>query len=397
VIRTIDEIDVSKQRVLTRVDFNVPLNDAGAITDDTRIRESLPTIDSITSRGGIAILMSHLGRPKGQPTPKYSLRPVGEYLASMRRRGRVLFADDCVGTEAQTVVGLAQPGDVVLLENLRFHDAEEKNDDAFASSLASLGTVYCNDAFGTAHRAHASTAGIASHFDTVCAGLLMQKELKWLGDALREPQRPLVSVMGGSKISGKIDVISALLDSCNSILIGGGMMFTFFKAMGYEVGSSLVEEDKLELAKQLIATAKEKGVELLLPTDTIIAEAFSNDAQHRTCSVTEIPQGWMGLDIGPETSEAFANRIVESGTVVWNGPMGVFEMSNFESGTRRVAEAMVLATKNGTITIVGGGDSAAAMAQFGFQTSVTHVSTGGGASLEFLEGRTLPGVEALNR
>jgi len=284
-----------------------------------------------------------------------------------------------------------------LLENLRFYKEEEANDDGFASSLATLGDVYCNDAFGTAHRAHASTAGVATNFDVVCAGLLMQKELQYLGDALRNPKRPLISVMGGSKISGKIDVISALLDSCDSILIGGGMMFTFLKALGKEVGSSIVEQDKLELAHSLLNTASAKGVDLVLPTDAHIADAFSNDANRRVCTVDEIPAGWMGLDIGPATAEHFSDVILSAGTVVWNGPMGVFEMSNFADGTRRVAQAMSVATQNGTVTIVGGGDSAAAITQFGLHKHVTHVSTGGGASLEFLEGRVLPGIAALDR
>jgi len=394
VIRSIADVAVSGKRVLTRVDFNVPQDDALAITDDTRIVESLPTIRSIIERGGIAVLMSHLGRPKGQHNAKYSLAPVADRLASLLAVP-VTMAPDCIGAETAAVVNAATPGSVVLLDNLRFHAEEEANDAAFAAELATNGDVYCNDAFGTAHRAHASTAGVASLFDVRCAGLLMQKELAYLGEALSAPKRPLVAVMGGSKISGKIDVIKSLLSKCDTILIGGGMMFTFLKARGVNVGSSLVEEDRIALAAELMNNAAEKGVRLVIPTDTVAASAFSNDAERATVSTNAIADGWMGLDIGPETISTFTAEILGAGTVVWNGPMGVFEMSNFEAGTRAIAEAMAAATSAGTITIVGGGDSAAAIAQFGLKHDVTHVSTGGGASLEFLEGKVLPGVEAL--
>jgi phosphoglycerate kinase len=398
VIRSIADIDVAGKRVLTRVDFNVPQDDAGAITDDIRITSALPTVKSIIDRGGIAILMSHLGRPKGERKMKYSLAPVAAHLTSLLgASATVHFATDCIGDAASSVVNAAKPGDVVLLENLRFYSEEEGNDADFCQKLASLGDVYCNDAFGTAHRAHASTAGVAHLFDTVCSGLLMQRELDYLGHALANPKRPLVSIMGGSKISGKIDVITSLMKSCDTILIGGGMMFTFLKAQGANVGSSLVEEDRLELAASILAKASANNVNLVLPTDTVVADAFNNDAQRKTVGTDQIEAGWMGLDIGPATIARYADIITSAGTVVWNGPMGVFEMSNFAAGTRAVADAMAAATANGAVTIVGGGDSAAAIAQFGKASHVSHVSTGGGASLEFLEGKTLPGVAALDR
>lgn len=396
-IRSITDVDVAGKRVLVRVDFNVPQDERGAITDDTRIVESLPTIMSIVDRGGVAVLMSHLGRPKGKPNPKYSLRPVAEHLAGiMRSRGvAVNFAPECIGPMAEEAVAQAPYGSIVLLENLRYHAEEEANDEGFCTSLAKLGDVYCNDAFGTAHRAHASTAGIASHFDVRCAGLLITKELEYLGSALADPKRPLVAIMGGSKISGKIDVINALLSSCDTILIGGGMMFTFLKAKGLGVGSSLVEEDKVELAGELVQRAEASGVRLLLPTDTVVTETFADTSEKQTVPVSAIPDGMMGLDIGPRTEALFTDAIRSAGTVVWNGPMGVFEFANFQSGTRAIADAMAAATSAGVITIVGGGDSAAAVTQFGHAKNVTHVSTGGGASLEFLEGKVLPGVIAL--
>ncbi len=396
-IQRIDAVDVAGKRVITRVDFNVPQDSTGAITDDTRMRESLPTIESIVGRGGIAILMSHLGRPKGAVVEKYSLRPVAEHLQTLLPQRRVIMANDCVGDDVERICASAQPGDIVLLENLRFHAEEEANDAAFSASLARLGDVYCNDAFGTAHRAHASTAGIAQHITTVCGGLLLDKELTYLGSALAAPKRPLVSVMGGSKISGKIDVITALMDSCDTILIGGGMMFTFLAAQGHPVGSSLVESEKLDVAREILRIASERNVDLVLPTDTVVASAFAQDAPSQIVATASIPDGWMGLDIGPETAERYAGTIRSSGTVVWNGPMGVFEFPAFAAGTHAIAEAMAQATTSGTITIVGGGDSAAAITQFGLASHVTHVSTGGGASLEFLEGKKLPGVVALDR
>ena len=396
-IRSIQDVDVAGKRVLTRVDFNVPQDEHGAITDDTRIVESLPTIMSIVDRGGVAILMSHLGRPKGERKMKYSLRPVAEHLAKllMARGVAVSFADDCVGEHALEAVNNAPFGSVVLLENLRFYPLEEANDPVFCQQLAELGNIYCNDAFGTAHRAHASTEGVAKFFPDRCAGFLIAKELEYLGGALATPKRPLVAIMGGSKISGKIDVITALMSSCDTILIGGGMMFTFLKAMGHNVGSSLVEADKIELAKEILARAASQGVNLMIPTDTFIASSFADTPDNHVVGVDAIPDGMMGLDIGPATQQAFADAIKTAGTVVWNGPMGVFEFSNFQSGTRVIANAMAEATRSGTITIVGGGDSAAAITQFGHAKNVTHVSTGGGASLEFLEGKQLPGVVAL--
>lgn len=395
-IRSINDVDVRGKKILTRVDFNVPQDEQRRITDDTRISESLPTIESIVSRGGIPVLMSHLGRPKGRRDEKYSLNPVAERLADLTHR-EVLFAPDCIGKEVEDLVRTAEPTQIILLENLRFHAEEEDNDPVFCKSLRGLGDVYCNDAFGTAHRAHSSTSGVAALFDTVCAGLLMLKELQYLGSALEKPQRPFVSILGGSKISGKIDVISSLLRKCDSILIGGGMMYTFLKAMGKEIGTSIVEEDRIEIAKTLLDTARTLGVNLAVPVDAVVADSFSNDAKTQMVDVDHIPSNWMGMDIGLSTVEMYTSLIANAGTVVWNGPMGVFEMPNFSHGTRAVANAMAEATRKGSITIVGGGDSAAAISQFGLSTSVTHVSTGGGASLEFLEGKTLPGVAALNK
>ncbi len=396
-IKSIQDVDVAGKRVLTRVDFNVPQDDHCAITDDTRIVESLPTIMSIVDRGGVAVLMSHLGRPKGERKMKYSLRPVAEHLAKLltARGVAVSFADDCIGEHALSAVNNAPFGSVVLLENLRFYAQEEANDSLFCQQLAELGNIYCNDAFGTAHRAHASTEGVAKFFPERCAGLLIAKELEYLGSALANPKRPLVAIMGGSKISGKIDVITALMSSCDTILIGGGMMFTFLKAMGHSVGSSLVEEDKVPLAKEILERAASQGVTLLIPTDTAVAASFADTPDHTVVLVDQIPDGMMGLDIGPATQRTFSDAIKTAGTVVWNGPMGVFEFANFQQGTRVVADAMAAATASGTITIVGGGDSAAAVTQFGHAKNVTHVSTGGGASLEFLEGKQLPGVVAL--
>lgn len=393
-IRSIENILVDGKRVLVRVDFNVPMDSSGSITDDTRMVAALPTLRAIVEGGGIAIVMSHLGRPKGKPDLRYSLRSVAEHLATLID-APVTFVPSCIGSEAEEAVRSAGSRSIILLENLRFHAEEEANDAAFAASLAKLGDIYCNDAFGTAHRAHASTAGIARHFSVRCCGFLMQKELDYLGSALESPKPPLVAVLGGSKISGKIDVIKVLLEKCQAILIGGGMMFTFLKAKGVDVGNSLVEADRLDLAAELLAQAERSGVQLLLPVDTIVADKFANDARTATVSVDHIPADMMGLDIGPRTSDLFAGIVRNAGTVLWNGPMGVFEMPSFESGTKSIAAAMAYATEAGAITVVGGGDSAAAIVQFGYHDSVTHVSTGGGASLEFLEGKVLPGVAAL--
>jgi phosphoglycerate kinase len=364
------------------------------ITDDTRIEASLPTIRGILERGASVILMSHLGRPKGKVNPAMSLRPVAERLSSLLARD-VRFANDCVGDEVRGVAEALQPGDVLLLENLRFHVEEEANDSAFARLLAELGDVYVNDAFGTAHRAHASTEGV-THFLSPClAGLLMEKEIDYLGKALGKPERPYVAILGGAKISGKIDVISNLMDNVDVLLIGGGMTYTFVKSQGMEIGSSLVEEDKLELAGQLIEMAKAKSKQLILPVDTIVAKTFANDTEFRTVGINEIPVDMMGLDVGPETILRFKRHILEAKTIFWNGPMGVFEMPNFANGTIAVAEALVEATKKGCITVIGGGDSAAAINQMGLESQVSHVSTGGGASLELLEGKVLPGLAAL--
>jgi phosphoglycerate kinase len=395
-IPSIDDLALSGRRALVRVDFNVPLDEAGNVTDDKRIAESLPTIRRIVESGGRAVLMSHLGRPKGERKEKYSLRPAAAKLSELLGRD-VKLAPDCIGAEVERMVAGMKDGDVVLLENLRFHKEEEANDEAFARELAKLGDVYVNDAFGTAHRAHASTEGVTRHIAEKAAGYLLLKELKFLGDTVRNPERPFVAVLGGSKVSGKIDVINALLDTCDTIIIGGGMMFTFYRAEGKEVGASLVEEDRIDVARGILEEARRRGKNLMLPEDVIVADRFAADASTREASVDAIPSGWMGLDIGPRTRERFVATIRDARTVVWNGPMGVFEMEPFAAGTRAVADALVEATRNGATTVVGGGDSAAAIAQFGLEDEVSHVSTGGGASLEFLEGKDLPGVVALER
>jgi 3-phosphoglycerate kinase len=389
------DIDFAGKRALTRVDFNVPLDDAQRITDDTRIEAALPTIRHMLDAGAKVVLMSHLGRPKGKPKPEFSLRPVAMHLSDILGR-EVRFASDCIGESTVAMVRSMSPGDVVLLENLRFHAEEEANDEDFSRQLAALGDVYVNDAFGSAHRAHASTEGVTRYISPAVAGLLMQKEIAFLGRAVSDPERPYTAILGGAKISGKIDVIQNLLAKVDALLIGGGMMFTFLKAKGYEIGSSLLEEDKLALASSILDHAEAEGKRLLLPVDTVVGREFRNDTEIRTVSVDVIPSDMMGLDIGPETSALFTRHIKESRTVVWNGPMGVFEMPAFARGTMDIARALVDVTRDGAITVVGGGDSAAAVVQAGFATEVSHVSTGGGASLEFLEGKALPGVEALS-
>jgi len=393
---TIDSVDLKGKRVLVRVDFNVPLDEHQHITDDNRIVESLPTIRKIIKDGGRAILMSHLGRPKGKPKPEFSLKPVANHLAKILH-SHVRFATDCVGDAAQREVDAMKNGEVLLLENLRFHPEEEANDEGFAAKLAELGDIYVNDAFASAHRAHASTEGVTKHIKVNVAGYLMQKELEYLGRAVGNPVRPYTAILGGSKISGKIDVIQHLMNKVDALLIGGGMMFTFYKAQGMEIGSSLLEADKVDLAKTILSEAKKRNVRLLLPVDTVVADKVAKDAATKVVDVQHIPAGWSGLDIGPKTAELFASEIRKARTVVWNGPMGVFEMPAFAAGTNAVAKALVEATKAGTVTIVGGGDSAAAIAQAGLEKGVSHVSTGGGASLEFLEGKVLPGVAALSR
>lgn len=392
---TIEDISVKGKRILVRVDFNVPLNDKSEITDDTRIVESLPTIKKILSEGGKAVLMSHLGRPKGKPKPEFSLKPVAQRLSKLLGKP-VACAPDCIGSETAAVVKALKDGECLLLENLRFHPEEEANDAAFAKELASFGEVYVNDAFGTAHRAHASTEGVTKHLKVSVAGYLMQKELDYLGRAIGNPARPFVAILGGAKISGKIDVIQSLLNKVDALLIGGGMMFTFYKAQGLEIGKSLLEADKVELAKTILEQAKANNVRILLPPDCVIANKFDNSASIQTVNVRAIPSDWQGMDIGPETVKYFSSEIEAAKTVVWNGPMGVFEMKKFSEGTAAIARILADVTKSGATTIVGGGDSAAAIAQAGLEKSVSHVSTGGGASLELLEGKVLPGVAALN-
>jgi phosphoglycerate kinase len=392
---TIDKVDLKGKRVLVRVDFNVPLDENLNITDDTRIVESLPTIKKIIAEGGKAILMSHLGRPKGGPNPKYSLKPTAKRLSELLGK-EVKLAPDCIGEEVKAMVNQMQNGDVLILENVRFHPEEEKNDPEFAKQLAELGDVYINDAFGSAHRAHASTEGITKFIKINAAGYLMQKELEYLGTAVTNPKRPYTAILGGAKISGKIDVINNLLDKVDTLIIGGGMAFTYFKAQGKEIGKSLLEEEKIELAKEVLEKVKTSGVKFLLPVDVVVASEFKDDSPASIVNVDSIPSDKMGLDIGPETIKLFREEILKSKTVVWNGPMGVFEFDNFAKGTFAIAEALAEATSNGSITVIGGGDSAAAIAKAGLKDKVSHVSTGGGASLEFLEGKILPGVAALN-
>ena len=391
---TIDNLDFKDKKVLVRVDFNVPLDENLKVTDDIRIVSSLPTIKKIISDSGKAILMSHLGRPKGKVNPKYSLKPAAEKLSELLGKN-VTLAPDCIGDEVKKIVNNMKPEDVVLLENLRYHEEEEKNDPVFAKQLSELGDIYINDAFGSAHRAHASTEGVTKYIDKCAAGYLMQKELEYLGGAVSFPKKPYCAILGGAKISGKIDVINNLLDKVDTMLIGGGMAFTFFKAQGKEIGKSLLEEEKLELAKELLNKVKGMNVRFLLPIDVVVADEFKNDSPSETVSIDNVASAKMGLDIGPETIKLFKDEIIKSKTIVWNGPMGVFEMPNFAKGTFEIAEALAEATANGAITVVGGGDSSAAISKAGLEDKVSHVSTGGGASLEFLEGKTLPGVAAL--
>jgi phosphoglycerate kinase len=391
---SINDLNLKDKKVLVRVDFNVPLDENLKVTDDIRIVSSLPTIKKIISDGGKAILMSHLGRPKGKVNPKYSLKPAAEKLGELLGK-EVTLVPDCIGGGVKQIVDNMKVGDVVLLENLRFHEEEEKNDPGFAKQLSEFGEVYINDAFGSAHRAHASTEGVTKYIDKCAAGYLMQKELEYLGSAVSSPAEPYCAILGGAKISGKIDVINNLLDKVDSMLIGGGMAFTFFKAQGKEIGKSLLEEEKLELAKELLEKVKGVNVKFLLPVDIVVADEFKNESPSEAVSVDNVTSGKMGLDIGPETVKLFKDEIMKSKTIVWNGPMGVFEMPNFAEGTFEIAKALAEATSNGAVTVVGGGDSSAAISKAGLEDKVSHVSTGGGASLEFLEGKTLPGVAAL--
>ncbi|MEG5064841.1 phosphoglycerate kinase [Microcoleus sp. B3-A4] len=385
--------DLSGKRVLVRADFNVPL-DNGNITDDTRIRAALPTIQDLASKGAKVILCSHFGRPKGV-TEKLRLTPVAKRLSELLGK-EVKKTDDCIGDEVAATVAAMQDGDVLLLENVRFYPEEEANDPEFAKKLASVADLYVNDAFGTAHRAHASTEGVTKYLSPSVAGFLMEKELQYLGSAIDNPQRPLAAIIGGSKVSSKIGVIEKLLEKCDKLLLGGGMVFTFYKARGLNVGKSLVEDDKLELAKSLEAKAKERGVTFLLPTDVVVADKFAADANTQTVSVESIPDGWMGLDIGPDSVKTFQDALADCKTVIWNGPMGVFEMEKFAVGTEGIAHSLAGLTKTGTTTIIGGGDSVAAVEQLNLGEQMSHISTGGGASLELLEGKELPGVAALD-
>ncbi|MBD3393416.1 MAG: phosphoglycerate kinase [Chitinivibrionales bacterium] len=388
----IEDLDVSGKRVLVRVDFNVPLDESGAITNDKRIVASLPTITYLSGRGAKVILMSHLGRPKGERTSEFSLKPVAEDLKG-RFPGKVSFVDDCVGDAVAAAVDGLNDGDILLLENVRFYKEETANGGGFAAKLASLGDIYVNDAFGSAHRAHASTEGVTRHIEQCAAGYLMKKELDYLGAAVGNPARPFVAILGGAKISGKIDVIANLLDKVDTLLIGGAMMFTFYKAQGKEIGKSLLEEDKVDLARE---TLEKAGDKMVLPVDTIVAETFSNDAPGTAVPVDAIPADTMGLDIGPETIALFTKKLEGAKTIVWNGPMGVFEFDNYAVGTNEIAKVLAACTKKGATTIVGGGDSASAAKKAGVAKQISHISTGGGASLELLEGKELPGVAALS-
>ena len=391
--KTIRDVNVEGKKVFVRCDFNVPLDENGRITDENRIQGALPTIKYLLENGAKVVLASHLGRPKNGPEAKFSLKPVADRLNELLG-GKVTMANDVIGEDAQAKVAALKNGEAVLLENVRFHKEEEKNDPEFAKKLAGFADIFVNDAFGTAHRAHASTEGISHYVETSVAGFLIEKELEVMGGALSDPKRPFVAILGGAKVSDKIGVINNLLEKVDKLLIGGAMAYTFIVAKGGKVGNSKLEADKVELAKELIEKAQAKGVELYLPVDTVIAREFSADAESDVCETMAIPEGWEGLDIGPKTAAIFADVIKTAKTVIWNGPMGVFEFPKFAVGTKAVAQA--LADNPDAITIIGGGDSAAAIEQLGYADKVTHISTGGGASLEFLEGKVLPGIACLN-
>ncbi|CAH9105099.1 unnamed protein product [Cuscuta epithymum] len=386
--------ELKGKKVFVRVDLNVPLDENQNITDDTRVRAAVPTIKHLISNGAKVILSSHLGRPKGV-TPKYSLKPLVPRLSELLGI-EVKMANDCIGEEVEKLVSEIPEGGVLLLENVRFYKEEEKNDHEFAKKLAALADLYVNDAFGTAHRAHASTEGVAKYLKPAVAGFLMQKELDYLVGAVSSPKKPFAAIVGGSKVSTKIAVIESLLEKVDLLLLGGGMIFTFYKAQGYKVGSSLLEEDKFELAKSLIEKAKSKGVSLLLPTDVVVADKFSADANSKVVSATEIPEGWMGLDVGPDTIKTFGEALDTTQTIIWNGPMGVFEFEKFAAGTEAIAKKLAELSGNGVTTIIGGGDSVAAVEKVGLAEKMSHISTGGGASLELLEGKLLPGLLALD-
>lgn len=388
--KTIEDVDVKGKKVIVRVDFNVPLDENKKITDDNRIVGALPTIKYLVEKGAKTILVSHLGRPKEGFEDKYSMKPTAVRLGELLGK-EVIMAKDVIGEDAKAKAAALKDGEVLMLENVRFHKEETKNDSAFSKELASMAEVYVNDAFGTAHRAHSSTAGLADYLPAVC-GYLIQKEIEVMGKALSHPERPFVAILGGAKVSDKIAVIENLIDKVDALIVGGGMAYTFFKAKGYSIGTSICEDDKVELAKSLLEKAASKGVKLLLPVDNILGKEFKNETERKVVESDAIPDGWMGMDIGPKTVEAYASEIKNAKTVVWNGPMGVFEFSNFENGTKEVAKAVA---GSGSVSIIGGGDSAAAVEQLGFADKITHISTGGGASLEFLEGKVLPGIDVL--
>ena len=388
--KTVEDIEVSGKKVLVRCDFNVPLKD-GVITSDKRIVASLPTIKYLLKNNAKVILCSHLGRPKGEFNPEFSLAPVAVRLAELLGQ-KVKMAKDVVGEDAQALAAELKDGEVMMIENVRFHKEETKNDADFSKKLADLAEVYVNDAFGSAHRAHSSTTGVADYLPAVC-GYLIQKEIDFIGGALANPKRPLVAILGGAKVSDKIGVITNLLEKCDTIIVGGGMAYTFMKALGYSIGTSLLEEDRIEDAKNMMATAEAKGVKFLIPVDNKVGKEYAPDTEAMIIDSDVIPDGWMGLDIGPKTQELFADAVKDAGTVIWNGPMGVSEWDNFAAGTIAVATAVA---NSGAISIIGGGDSAAAVQKLGFADKMSHISTGGGASLEFLEGKELPGIVALN-
>lgn len=391
--KSLKDLNFEGKKVLVRCDFNVPMDENGTITDDIRIRSSLPTINYLVEKGAKVILMSHLGRPKGEPNKKYSLKPVAERLSELLKQ-KVVFAQDdsVVSDNVKNQVNLMKDKDILLLENTRFRKEEEKNEEKFAKDLSSLGDLFVNDAFGTSHRAHASNVGISTYLPSAL-GFLVEKEMSTMGRTLESPERPFVAILGGAKVSDKIGVIENLLNIVDTIIVGGGMAYTFLKAQGYEIGTSLLEEDKIDLAKGLMDKAKEKNVNLILPIDVVVSKEFKNDTEHKTVSIDSIPTDMMGLDIGEETIEVFVEEIAKAKTIIWNGPAGVFEMPNFAKGTNAIAKAM---SESNAITIVGGGDSASAVEKAGYADKITHISTGGGASLELLEGKKLPGIVAIS-
>ncbi len=389
--RTIEDLELVGKKVLVRLDFNVPMDAEGSITDDRRIRETLKTITYLINNNAKTILMSHLGRPKGKFDMKYSLKPIAKKLSELLNK-EVIMAEDVIGPDAKTKSDNLKAGQVMLLENVRFHPEEEKNDELFSKSLASFGEIYINDAFGTAHRAHSSTAGVAKYLPSAI-GFLIKKEIDIMGKAISNPERPFVAILGGAKVSDKIGVIENLLDKVDVLLIGGGMAYTFFKAKGYEIGRSILEEEKIDLAREIMSKAEEKGVKIMLPIDTVVADEFSAESPYKTVNSDAIPANMIGLDIGEKARAMFSQEIENAKTIVWNGPMGVFEMDAFAKGTLALAQAM---SKSKGITIIGGGDSAAAVEKLGYADKMTHISTGGGASLEFLEGKALPGIEVID-